>query len=211
VTTFYLLSQPTTLRTLKSELEAAIPTPADIGTMPLPTLEALPYLSAIIMEGLRLTYGVSCRLARSDPDNPMIFKACSGPDAGKEWVIPTNTPVGMTNVQLHHNERIFPSSQTFDPSRFLGPEGKAREKYMVSFCGGSRQCVGINLAQGELYLLLSAMWRVWGSKEVRRKDDVGVLELWETGLGDVEIEADAFLPIQQKGTKGIRLKVFGVE
>ena len=68
--------------------------------------------------------------------------------------------------------------------------------------------MGINLAHAELYLCLSAIWRVWGSKDVRGQDDVGWFELFDTGLRDVEIESDAFLPIQQKGTKGIRVKAY---
>lgn len=79
---------------------------------------------------------------------------------------------------------------------------------MVSFTGGSRQCLGINLAHAEMYLGLSAIWRMWGSRECRAVDDVGFFELYETGLRDVEIESDAFLPIQQPGTKGIRVSAF---
>ena len=69
--------------------------------------------------------------------------------------------------------------------------------------------MGINLAYCELYLGLSALWRVWGSREVRGGDDRGWFELWGTGRGDVEIESDAFLPIMRKGSKGIRVKVYG--
>lgn len=171
------------------------------------------YLNAVIKEGLRLTYGVSCRLARIDPDNPIEYV---DPATNRTWHVPPGTPVGLTSVQIHHDEAIFPDSKTFSPERWLDKSGqltKDLDKYMVSFCAGSRQCMGINLAHAELYLCLSATWRVWGSrdadgKEVRGEGDVGVFELYETGLRDVEIESDAFLPIQQKGTKGIRIKAY---
>jgi hypothetical protein len=68
--------------------------------------------------------------------------------------------------------------------------------------------MGINLAHAELYLGLASIWRLWGSKYVRGDDDEGYMELYETGLRDVEIESDAFLPIQQKGSNGIRVKVY---
>lgn len=174
-----------------------------IGTIPLPALEQLPYLNAVMKEGLRLTYGVSCRLARLDPDNEIIFM-----DGEKKYIIPPNTPVGMTSVQIHHNPAIFPDSKLFSPERWLDGKNKAIDKYMVSFTAGSRQCLGINLAHAELYLGLSAIWRQWGTKDCRGKDDVGILELYDTGLRDVEIESDAFLLIQQPGTKGIRVKAF---
>jgi cytochrome P450 len=208
VVMFWLLSQPSTLRKLKSELREAIPSPADIGTLPLPVLEQLTYLNAVIKEGLRLTYGVSCRLARIDPDNPIEYVDQA---TNRTWHIPAGTPVGLTSVQIHHDESIFPNSKLFSPERWLDASGQLTrdlDKYMVSFCAGSRQCMGINLAHAELYLCLSAIWRVWGSKGVRGGDDVGWFELYETGLRDVEIESDAFLPIQQKGTKGIRVKAY---
>jgi cytochrome P450 len=208
VTTFWLLSLPLVLCKLKEELAEVILNPEDIGKIPLPVLEIMPYLNAVMKEGFRLSYGVSCRLARIDPDNPIQF---TDRDTGKKYTIPPRTPVGMTNVQIHHDESLFPNSKAFDPERWLRPNSKSLEKYMVSFTGGSRQCLGINLAHAELYLALSAIWRQWGSSGengVRGVDDVGVLELYETGLRDVEIESDAFLPIPQKGSKGIRLKLF---
>ena len=176
----------------------------------MPELEKLEYLNAVIKEGLRLAYGVSTRLARISPDEEMVFL-----DAGKEggmgrkYVIPAGTPVGMTSVLVHHDEAIFPDSKRFWPERWLGAKGRGLDRYVLSFSGGSRQCMGIDLAHAELYLGLSAVWRVWGSRDVRGDDDVGAFELFETGLRDVEIESDAFLPIQQPGSKGIRVKAFG--
>ncbi|KAK0125722.1 hypothetical protein ONS95_000277 [Cadophora gregata] len=205
VVMYWLIRQPDILSKLKAELTTAIPDLDMIGTLPLPVLEKLPYLTAVIKEGLRLTYGVSCRLARIDPDNAMLF---TDSDTGKSWTIPPGTPVGMTIVQLHHNEDIFPDSKKFSPERWLDSKNRVLDKYMVSFSSGSRQCLGINLAHAEMYLGLAAIWRQWGSRECRGVDDVGVFELYETGLRDVEIESDAFLPIQQPGTKGIRVKAF---
>jgi hypothetical protein len=46
-----------------------------------------------------------------------------------------------------------------------------------------------------------------GGREVRGVD-VGVFELFETGVGNVEIKSDAFLLILQKARKGIRTLVF---
>jgi cytochrome P450 len=201
VTTYHLLSTPTILSKLKTELTAAIPSPNDIGSIPLPTLESLPYLNAVMKEGLRLSYGTSCRLGRIDPDNAVMFR---DKGSGREYVIPAGTPMGMTSVQIHHDEALFPDSKKFDPERWLDGKNKAIDKYLVAFTAGSRQCMGINLAQAELYLSLSAIWRVWGSREVRGADDVGWFELYETGKRDVEIESDCFLPIVQKGSQGIR-------
>jgi cytochrome P450 len=207
VVAFWLLSQPDTLKTLKDELSAAIPNPNDIGTIPLPTLEALPYLTAVIKEGIRLVYGSSSRLQRIDPDNDLVYK---DKKTGKEFVIPAGTPVGATAVQIHHNEDIYPDSKKFRPERWLGPSGRELERYMVSFNMGHRKCFGIHLAYAELYLTAAAIWRLWGSGGeggIRGSDDLGVLTLFETGVRDIEIESDYFAPMPQKGSKGIRVQV----
>ncbi|KAF2275384.1 cytochrome P450 monooxygenase [Westerdykella ornata] len=206
--TFWLLSQPETLRKLKEELLNVMPSADDVGKIPLPTLEGLPYLTAVIKEGLRLSYGVSTRLQRIDPDNSIVYK---DKKTGKEWVIPPKTPLGQTAVQIHHDEEIYPDSHKFIAERWLNTDGRRLEKYLVSFCQGSRKCLGVNLAYGELYLVLSAIFRLWGSggeNGVRGADDVGVLTLYETGLKDVEMESDQFIPAPQKGSKGIRVKAF---
>jgi len=203
VISFWLIRQPDTLKRLKEELKTVMP---DQDTsVPLPKLEALPYLNAVIKEGLRLTYGVSCRLMRSCPDADIQY---TDPKTGKVWVIPPGTPVGMTSVQMHHDESIFPDSKRFWPERWLKAqsEGTNLDRYMVSFTAGARQCLGRDLAYAELYLSLSSIWRRWGSTAFRDEDDLGAFELYETGLRDVEIEADHFLPIQQPGTKGIRVR-----
>src|SRR5579871_1421973 len=56
----HLLSNPAILLKLKAELSTAMPDP-DIVT-PEATLANLPYLTGVIKEGLRLSYGVSSRL-----------------------------------------------------------------------------------------------------------------------------------------------------
>jgi cytochrome P450 len=81
VTTFHLLSNPQVLQKLRAELEGAMPKPSETPT--LASLEQLPYLTACIQEGLRLSYGVSSRLQRISPDRPMVFN-----DGKRDWEIP---------------------------------------------------------------------------------------------------------------------------
>ncbi len=71
VITLHLLSNPRILQTLREELEAAIPDP--YGHVPIESLERLPYLTACIQEGLRLSYGVSTRLQRISPEKVMTL------------------------------------------------------------------------------------------------------------------------------------------
>ena len=203
VATYYLLTCPKTLKKLKTELDSAIPNPN--VSVPLPVLEQLPYLTAVIQEAIRLSYGVSSRLQRISPDKVMLYTDTRN---NKTWSIPPGTPVGMTSVLIHHDPSIFPDSRTYCPERWI--ENPGLDKYLVSFSKGSRQCLGINLAYAEMYLCLSSVFRRFGSggkQAFRHEGDEGVLELYETGLTDVEIKADGFVPLTKEGTKGIRIKV----
>lgn len=49
----------------------------------------------------------------------------------------------MDSYIVHHNEDLFPSSHEFDPTRWLVPNAKELDKYLVSFSAGSRQCLGM--------------------------------------------------------------------
>ncbi|MCJ1381084.1 hypothetical protein MMC17_004193 [Xylographa soralifera] len=71
VATYHLLASPRVLAVLKNELKSAIPDP-NID-MPLTVLDQLPYLTAVVQEALRLSYGVSSRLQRISPQKAMLF------------------------------------------------------------------------------------------------------------------------------------------
>lgn len=66
--------------------------------------------------------------------------------------------------------------------------------------------------------MLSAIWTLYGSQAgvtelgekyegVRFKGDIGVLDLFKTCKGDVELYGDSFLPLVKPGSHGIQLKV----
>jgi cytochrome P450 len=135
-TCYHLLSNPSTLHLLYTELCAAIPDPSSIPNSL--QLEKLPYLSACVQEGIRLSYGVSARNPRINPDGEMRYS---------DWVIPRGTPVSMTIVDVHHDERFFPNSRDFVPERWLGnprtEEGGNLGRYFVAFGKGARSCLGI--------------------------------------------------------------------
>ncbi|KAH6693344.1 putative cytochrome P450 [Leptodontidium sp. MPI-SDFR-AT-0119] len=192
VITFYLFSNPSIMSMLRAELKEA---KASSGV----ELEKLPYLSAVIQEGLRLSFGVCARLPRIAPVESLVLR-----DGEMVWRIPPNTPVSMSAGIQHLDPRIFPSPLEFQPSRWLNNKGL--ERYLVSFTKGSRQCAGINLAYAELYLCLNALFGRYGAESM---DSVAKLRLWETGKEDVELNHDLFIPGIKKGSKGVRV-VFGM-
>lgn len=200
VAAYHLLAQPAILKKLKAELQTAIPDPT--SHLSITMLEQLPYLTACVQEALRLGYGTSTRLPRIAPDETIVF---TDSKRGKDWTIPPGTPVSMTCPLIHHDEAIFPDSHTFRPERWL--ENPQLEKYLVSFSKGSRQCIGINLANAELYLMLGRLFRSYGSPQARAESDLGVLELFETTNRDVEMWADRTIPMPAPGSKGIRVRI----
>jgi cytochrome P450 len=130
---YHLVEQPEKLKRLRAEIRSVMPDPHQPAT--LQQLEKLPYLTCVIMESLRLSNGVSTRLARIAPDRNLYFH---------DWVIPKGTPVGMTSVLIHQNADIFPQPSEFIPERWLDPKEKQRmERYLVPFSKGTRQCLGI--------------------------------------------------------------------
>jgi cytochrome P450 len=136
---FHLLSNPAILQKLKAELEAAIPDPT-VST-PLPQLEALPYLTAVIKEGLRLGFGNTNRSPRIALDQPIKYGG---------YEIKPGTPVSMSAPITHWNERVFPDAKAFHPERWIEDTTGNLDKYLVSFSRGPRMCLGMNLAWAEL-------------------------------------------------------------
>ncbi|MCJ1394000.1 hypothetical protein MMC18_006877 [Xylographa bjoerkii] len=142
LTAFFVLDDASILKRVLTELETALPDSSSSAN--LQTLEPLPYLNSVINEGLRLSYASMHRLARVHPKNALAFR---------DWVIPPNTPVGMTPQFHHENECIFSKPYEFNPQRWLDAAPKDHDcmfKYLSNFGKGSRQCAGMRLAI-ELY------------------------------------------------------------
>lgn len=182
-TSFYIINNPSIRQRLSAELGTLI---SKTETPNWQQLEQLPYLTAVITEGLRIGYGVSHRLQRLFPDTVLQYNGYS---------IPTNTPVSMTAVFIHDNPSLFPEPRTFEPDRFL--QQPSLRKYILSFSKGTRQCAGLNLAYCEIYLTLAALFAPgrfsW--------------ELFDTDLSDVELKHDFLNTSPKLDSKGVRVLV----
>ncbi|KAL8823041.1 MAG: hypothetical protein Q9191_006233 [Dirinaria sp. TL-2023a] len=97
-------------------------------------LEKLPYLQAIIREGLRLSFGVMRRLPRCSPDVALQYK---------QWTVPKNTPVGMASYGMHTDPEVYPEPLKFVPERWLGDYDPKMNRNWVPFSRGSRSCLGM--------------------------------------------------------------------
>ena len=135
VITFQLLANPDKLRKLKDELAVALPDP---NTVPSSVeLERLPYLSAVIQEGLRLHAPGTTRLVRICPDAAMVYRDRS---MKKDWSIPAGTAVSMDVRTMNMNSTIFLAPDDFLPERWINNPGL--DKHLMTFSKGARMCVG---------------------------------------------------------------------
>jgi cytochrome P450 len=142
-TTYFVLSSPRILSTLMAELVTAFPGPNQ--RLPFLKLEKLPYLTAVIKEGLRLSFHPPGRL-------PRVIET----DAGIElngYHVPKGTIVGMSSWMMHRDPTVWPEPDKYSPERWLDPaEAKRLDKYLVNFSKGARQCIGM---QYVLFVLFS--------------------------------------------------------
>ncbi|KAI2616722.1 cytochrome P450 [Hypoxylon sp. NC1633] len=190
VATFHILWNPKVYDRLKAELDEAMPNPDNI--LPWAQLEKLPYLTAVINESLRLSFGSVQRLPRVNRYESMEYGS---------WTIPAGVAVSMDAYHMHTNPDIFPEALDFVPERWLG-DPKAPHNgehplpyYLVSFIRGSRVCLGMHLAMMDIYVALATLFR-------RHK-----LELFETDRSDVDFVVDLVRPMPKWESKGVRVVV----
>jgi cytochrome P450 family 138 len=73
------------------------------------------------------------------------------------WTLPKGCPVLVSIAGIHHDERVFPNAQAFDPSRFL--DARPDLYQWIPFGGGVRRCLGAAFATMEMNVVLRIMLR----------------------------------------------------
>jgi cytochrome P450 len=109
--------------------------PAD-GVPSIQKLDALPYLDAVIKEGLRLFAAIPMTLFRQVPTEGKQINGYS---------LPGGTIVGSQAYSLHRNEEIYPNSESFDPERWLNVDKETElrmQRQFWAFSSGARSCIG---------------------------------------------------------------------
>ncbi|PYI01806.1 cytochrome P450 [Aspergillus sclerotiicarbonarius CBS 121057] len=186
---YYLLTMEDVRTKLREELKSVMPTPETRVTWT--ELEKLPYMSGVVNETLRLSTGISSRIARIAPTETLVYK---------DHVIPP----GSLFSQLHHfilmDPSIFPDPHVFDPERWIraAAKGERLDRYLVNFSRGSRICLGMNLAYAELFVVLATL--------IRQFD----MELYETTKANIDFVRDFATPYPDKGNLSVRTVITGV-
>ncbi|XP_040833770.1 cytochrome P450 4A7-like isoform X1 [Ochotona curzoniae] len=102
-------------------------------------LDKMPYTTMCIKEALRIyppVPGVGRELTK-----PVTF-----PDGRS---LPKGIVVALSIYGLHHNPKVWPNPEVFDPSRFA-PGSDRHSHAFLPFSGGSRNCIGKQFAMNEL-------------------------------------------------------------
>ncbi|KAK2879935.1 hypothetical protein FQN49_000747 [Arthroderma sp. PD_2] len=183
ITLFHILNNGPVYRKLQEELKGSLPDPQADPSLAM--LERLPYLTAVIKEGLRISALVTSRLPRIAPDEVLEYNG---------WKIPPGTPVSMSIYLMLRDKTVFPEPLNFHPERWLG-QGSNLEKYLVPFSKGSQGCLGPNMAWAWCYLGLATI--------LRRFE----LALFETTEENMTIVRDCFNGQTKPGYNNIQVKV----
>ncbi|RDW57263.1 hypothetical protein BP5796_12713 [Coleophoma crateriformis] len=182
VIAFHLLTNPEKAKKLKEEILAA----KEGREKPLTyqDLQGLLYLSSVVLEGHRISSVVSGRLPRVNTREALRYG---------DYSIPT--PVSTTQRLTHYNATLFPSPNTFLPERWLQlSERKRLEKYIQPFGRGSRSCIGMHLANAEIYKTLAEIFSRFNMK------------LYDTEFEDI-MQVHDFFTSFPSSEKGLRILV----
>ncbi|EFY85402.1 trichodiene oxygenase [Metarhizium acridum CQMa 102] len=145
---FYLLDDETHVDKIRKELSSVVFTPGRGYSSS--DLELLPYLSGVVHESLRLSFGLVACLPRVAVHESLQYNG---------FTIPPGTPVSQSAYFVHTDPTIYPNPHSFNPDRWIqaAKDGFPLGKYLVNFTKGSRQCIGLQMAYTEIYLTIATL------------------------------------------------------
>lgn len=102
-------------------------------------LGQMPYTTMCIKEAMRLY-----------PPVPAIIRELSKPITFPDGrSLPAGIIISLSIYALHHNPKVWPNPEVFDPSRFA-PGSAQHSHAFLPFSGGSRNCIGKQFAMNEM-------------------------------------------------------------
>jgi len=152
---YHLLRNPETKQRLVDEVHTAWPV-LDDQAPGYEDLEKLPFLTAVVKEALRIAVATPAGAPRVVPLSGAVISGVN---------IPGGTVVSQSPIFVSHSEDIFARPHDFLPERWLQPDSKALDNWLVAFSKGPRSCMGISLAYCEIYLTFAYLFRRFDVRE----------------------------------------------
>lgn len=148
---YWVLKTPGVLQKLQKELDAAIPAGKEVPDFM--QVKDLPYMQHVINETLRIHSTSSLGLPRLVPAGPGITIL--------DHHFPAGTVLSVPAYTIHHSKEVWGAdADEFVPDRW--EEGRLTERMknaFIPFSYGPRSCVGRNVAEMELALIVSTVFR----------------------------------------------------
>ncbi|KAI2636529.1 cytochrome P450 [Hypomontagnella submonticulosa] len=178
--TYWLLRTPHALKRATEEVRNAFDSEDSITFNGVRA--KLPYMSACLEEALRLFPPVPLSLSRTVPKGPPVQIA--------GLTIPEKTIVGVHHLSAYHSELNFHRAQEFIPERWLpesttnpaSPFYNDRRDAHRPFSFGPRDCIGRNLANHEMRLIMArVLWNFDMSLDEKCSNwhEQRIFALWE--------------------------------
>ncbi|MFD4137676.1 cytochrome P450 [Streptomyces sp. NPDC058572] len=126
-------------------------------------LDALPYLTKVLKESMRLY-----------PAGPVIGRRAVADTEIGEFTVPAGADVIVAPWVTHRHPRYWDDPERFDPERFTPEREKARPRYAwFPFGGGPRACIGQHFSMLESVLALAMILREYELSAVDEQVPVG--------------------------------------
>lgn len=211
---YYLLKNEQVLRRLQAEIDEAVQSGQASDPITFTQTQKLPYLQAVIKEGMRMHSATGLPMWRVVPDGGAILSGVAFP-AGVSRppaltflsTIPSRVPnretdtddnmqtvVGINSWVAHYNTAVFGEDVTvFRPERWLkshsSPEQlSSMDRYFLTFGMGSRTCIGKNISILEISKVVPQVIRHYDMRlAVRSRPEWTCRNQWFTKQSDFEV------------------------
>lgn len=146
---YHVARTPGCLAKLQAELDAAVPAGVDVPTYDM--VRDLPYLQDVLSETLRFHSTSGIGLPRQVPvDSPQGVHLLG-------HYFPPGTVLSVPSYTMHHSREIWgPDADEFRPERWQTVTARQKNAF-IPFSHGPRACVGRNVAEMEMKLIV-ATW-----------------------------------------------------
>ncbi|EJC97640.1 cytochrome P450 monooxygenase [Fomitiporia mediterranea MF3/22] len=150
---YQIIANPPVQAKLQKELDDALgaPSPSDDSVSTYSQINHLPYLEAVINEALRVHPMVGLGLPRVVPASGLTV-------CGKHF--PEGTVLSVPTYTIHRDKEVWgEDADTFRPERWFEGDKSTMQKVFNAYSYGLRACAGRVLANVELQIFISSIFR----------------------------------------------------